>query len=68
MNKSYRIYYCKPDEKGGFVETTADTATVFRLFSTGTDPEHIKDFFPLSEANKWIAAQRTAQGNSKVNA
>jgi len=62
MNKQYRIYYCKPDGKGGFVETTPDTATVFRVFTTGRDPQHVKDFFPQSEANKWIAAQGKTQG------
>jgi len=56
MRKGYVIEYCKPDGIGGFVDTTADTATVFRVFVAGTGfTEHVKDFFLLSEANKWIS-------------
>ena len=54
---AYRIRYCKPDGQGGFTETTPDLATVFRVFTAGKKPKHARDFFPLSEANKWIEAQ-----------
>ena len=56
MSKSYVIKYCKPDGMGGFINVTPDIATVFRVFVAGTGfTEHVKDFFPLSEANKWIS-------------
>ena len=59
----YRIYYCKPDGKGGFKKTTPDAATVFRVFTCGSVKRHVKDFFPLREANEWIKAQSMSPGN-----
>jgi len=64
----YRIRYCRPDGNGGFAEVTPDIASVFRVFLRSNGKEiHLKDFFPLSEANAFIAAQREkqAQGDLK---
>jgi hypothetical protein len=47
----YRIFYLARNGK----ETTPDRACIFRVFRDG---EHVKDFYPLSEANRWIKADR----------
>ena len=58
----YRIKYCKTNEDGTFYEVTPDIATIFRVFEIqGQTIKHIKDFYPLSEANKWITEQNQPQ-------
>jgi hypothetical protein len=53
MNKLsyYRIRYLNSSG----IETTPDRAVIFRVFKNG---EYVKEFFPLSAANAWIADQR----------
>jgi hypothetical protein len=50
----YRIYYL--NRSGN--ETLPDMAVNFRVFKNG---EHIKDFYPLSKANAWVADQRNRE-------
>jgi hypothetical protein len=50
----YRIYYLNRNGK----ETLPDMAVNFRVFVNG---EYVKDFFPLSAANSWIADQRNRE-------
>jgi hypothetical protein len=57
----YRIYYLNSNGK----ETLPDMAVNFRVFKNG---EHVKDFFPLSVANKWIADQRNRELFPKIAA
>jgi hypothetical protein len=47
----YRIRYLDNHGK----KPMPDRAYVFRVFRDG---EHVKDFYPLSEANRWIKADR----------
>ena len=57
----YRIYYLNRNGK----ETLPDMAVNFRVFKNG---EHVKDFFPLSAANAWIADQRNRELFPKIAA
>jgi len=56
----YRIHYCKPNGHGGFINARPDKASVFRVFEIRPRgiARHVKDFFPLSEANEWIETQQ----------
>jgi hypothetical protein len=59
MLKTYIIKYCEKTDKGNFVQVRPDLATVNRVFEIKEGKlVHVKDFFPLSEANKWIKEQR----------